>query len=149
MTAMFDKIKAAYLSDLKISSKSAATYAQYEQVLNNFCEWLNGEDSARNGTDTAEEQQSIITPLTISAYKQHLAAKGVSNNSMLHYLTMLRSVFRWAIENGLHTAEQPVTPSLLPKPEQIKHDVLTLVEIGTLLSGNRPPFSNLLKFMLN
>ena len=99
MTATFDKIKAAYLSDLKISSKSAATYAQYEQVLNNFCEWL-------NGGDNAEQQQSVITPLTISAYKQHLAAKGVSNNSMLHYLTMLRSVFRWAIENGLHTAEQ-------------------------------------------
>ena len=149
MTAMFDKIKAAYLSDLKISSKSAATYAQYEQVLNNFCEWLNGADTAGNGTDTAEQQQSVITPLTISAYKQHLAAKGVSNNSMLHYLTMLRSVFRWAIENGLHTTEQPVTPSLLPKPEQIKHDVLTLDEIHTLLTGKRPPFTNKHKFKRN
>lgn len=148
MERNFNKIKAAYLSDLKISSKSAATYAQYEQVLNNFCEWLNGAGNAGNSTDTAE-QQSIITPLTISAYKQHLAAKGVSNNSMLHYLTMLRSVFRWAIENGLHTAEQPVTPSLLPKPEQIKHDVLTLDEIRTLLTGKRPPFTNKHKFKRN
>ena len=146
---MFDKIKAAYLSDLKISSKSAATYAQYAQVLNNFCEWLNGAGNTGNGTDTAEEQQSIITPLTISAYKQHLAAKGVSNNSMLHYLTMLRSAFRWAIENGLHTTEQPVTPSLLPKPEQIKHDVLTLDEIRTLLTGKRPPLTNKHKFKRN
>ena len=125
---------AAFLADLKVSSKSTATYNQYAQVLGEFGDWLNGHTDNRIGDATE------ITPLMISEYKQALFARGVKNNTALHYLTMLRAFFKWAIDNKLY-AEQPVTKSLLPNAEQIKHDIPTIDEIALLLSGKRPRYA--------
>lgn len=130
----YEQASAAFLADLKVSSKSAATYNQYAQVLGEFGEWLNGHTD--NRTDGATE----ITPLIISEYKQALFARGVKNNTALHYLTMLRAFFKWAIDNKLYT-EQPVTKSLLPNAEQIKHDIPTIEEINLLLSGKKPRYA--------
>lgn len=134
LSGHYEQASAAYLADLKVSSKSAATYNQYTQVLTEFGEWLNGHTD--NRTDGATE----ITPLIISEYKQALFARGVKNNTVLHYLTMLRAFFKWAIDNKLY-AEQPVTKSLLPSAEQIKHDIPTIEEIDLLLSGKQPRYS--------
>lgn len=134
LSGHYEQASAAYLADLKVSSKSAATYNQYTQVLTEFGEWLNGHTD--NRTDGATE----ITPLIISEYKQALFARGVKNNTVLHYLTMLRAFFKWAIDNKLY-AEQPVTKSLLPSTEQIKHDIPTIEEIDLLLSGKQPRYS--------
>lgn len=130
----YSKASTAYLADLKVSSKSVATYNQYTQVLTEFGEWLNGHTD--NRTDGATE----ITPLIVSEYKQALFARGVKNNTVLHYLTMLRAFFKWAIDNKLY-AEQPVTKSLLPSAEQIKHDIPTIEEIDLLLSGKQPRYA--------
>lgn len=134
LSGHYEQASAAYLADLKVSSKSAATYNQYTQVLTEFGEWLNGHTD--NRTDGATE----ITPLIVSEYKQALFARGVKNNTVLHYLTMLRAFFKWAIDNKLY-AEQPVTKSLLPSAEQIKHDIPTIDEIGLLLSGKQPRYA--------
>lgn len=130
----YEQASTAFLADLKVSSKSAATYNQYAQVLGEFGDWLNGHTD--NRTDGATE----ITPLMISEYKQSMFARGVKNNTALHYLTMLRAFFKWAIDNKLY-AEQPVTKSLLPSAEQIKHDIPTIDEINLLLSGKLPRYA--------
>lgn len=130
----YEQASTAFLADLKVSSKSAATYNQYTQVLTEFGEWLNIHTDGR--TDGATE----ITPLIISEYKQSMFARGVKNNTALHYLTMLRAFFKWAIDNKLYI-EQPVTKSLLPSAEQIKHDIPTITEINLLLSGKQPRYS--------
>ena len=130
----YEQSRTAFLADLKVSSKSAATYNQYAQVLGEFGEWLNGQ------TDNRTDGPTEITPLIISEYKQALFARGVKNNTALHYLTMLRAFFKWAIDNKLYT-EQPVTKSLLPSSEQIKHDIPTIEEIDLLLSGKQPRYS--------
>ena len=130
----YAETSAAYLADLKVSSKSKATYNQYTQVLTEFGDWLNGH------TDNRTDGPTEITPLVISEYKQTLFARGVKNNTVLHYLTMLRAFFKWAIDNKLY-AEQPVTKSLLPSAEQIKHDIPTTDEINLLLSGKKPRYA--------
>lgn len=134
LSGHYEQASAAYLADLKVSSKSAATYNQYAQVLGEFGEWLNGHTD--NRTDGATE----ITPLIISEYKQALFARGVKNNTALHYLTMLRAFFKWAIDNKLYV-EQPVTKSLLPNAEQIQHDIPSPDEINLLLSGKQPRYA--------
>lgn len=134
LSGHYEQASAAYLADLKVSSKSAATYNQYTQVLTEFGDWLNGH------TDNRTDGPTEITPLIVSEYKQALFARGVKNNTVLHYLTMLRAFFKWAIDNKLYT-EQPVTKSLLPSAEQIKHDIPTIEEIDLLLSGKQPRYS--------
>lgn len=130
----YEQASTAFLADLKVSSKSTATYNQYAQVLGEFSEWLNGH------TDDRTDVTTVITPLIVSEYKQALFTRGVKNNTALHYLTMLRAFFKWAIDNKLYT-EQPVTKSLLPNAEQIKHDIPTIEEINLLLSGKKPRYA--------
>ena len=130
----YEQASTAFLADLKVSSKSAATYKQYHQVLNEFGTWLS------THTEDTDNGITEITPLLISKFKQSMFARGVKNNTVLHYLTMLRAFFKWAIDNKLYT-EQPVTKSLLPNAEQIKHDIPTLDEIKLLLSGKQPLYA--------
>lgn len=133
----YEQASTAFLADLKVSSKSAATYNQYAQVLGEFGEWLSARAATSEQNDTAETQ---LMPLVISEYKQSLATRGIKTNTILHYLIELRSFFKWAVENGLYT-EQPVTKSLLPSIEQIKHDIPTIAEITLLLSGKQPRYA--------
>lgn len=133
----YEQASAAFLADLKVSSKSKATYNQYAQVLGVFGEWLSEKMATPEQNSSANTQ---LTPLVISEYKQALAARGIKTNTILHYLIELRSFFKWAIENGLY-AEQPVTKSLLPSAEQIKHDIPTIDEINLLLSDKQPRYA--------
>lgn len=126
-----DKYKIAeqsFLADLKASSKSAATYDKYELVLRNFGEWLK--------TNASEEQQEV-SPIMISKWKQSLFENGNKQNTIAHYLTVLRSFFKWSVTNGL-LSEQPIEQSIFPVHEEIKHDIPTLEEIESLLSGIVP-----------
>lgn len=133
----YGQASTAFLADLKVSSKSVATYNQYEQVLGEFGEWLNKRAATSEQNGTADTQ---LTPLVISEYKQALAARDIKTNTILHYLIELRSFFNWAVENGLYT-EQPITKSLLPSAEQIKHDIPTIDEINLLLSDKQPRYA--------
>lgn len=119
--------ESAFLTDLQVSSQSAATYGKYEMVLHEFENWLH----------TQEQSRCEIEPTMILAWKQATAKRGVSVNTIAHYLTILRGFFRWATENGFYKI-QPVLPSAFPQTKEIKHDVLTLDEIKTLLCGNLP-----------
>lgn len=130
----YEQASTAFLADLKVSSKSAATYKQYHQVLNEFGTWLS------THTEDTDNGITEITPLLISKFKQSMFARGVKNNTVLHYLTMLRAFFKWATENRIYT-EQPVTQSLMPNAEQIKHDIPTIDEINLLLSGKLPRYT--------
>lgn len=129
MLSTFRTAREAYLADLRIS-KSQKTYEQYELVLRKFGEWL--EQTA------AEQMQEQITPLTITAWKQAVAERGVKQNTIIHYLMILKSFFRWAIANRFYS-EQPVEDEVFPQEEEIKHDIPTLDEIQLLLSGKIPP----------
>ena len=126
------KAMTAYLSDLKVSSKSVATYTQYTQVLTDFGEWLKDKHGEEYGAD--------VTPLMISEYKQELFAHGVKANTVLHYFTLIKAFFKWTIDNGFYN-EQPIKKTAMPAAEQIQHDIPTLDEINLLLSGKIPPHS--------
>ena len=129
MLSTFRTAREAYLADLRIS-KSQKTYEQYELVLRKFGEWLE--------QTTAEQPQEQITPLTITAWKQAVAERGVKQNTIIHYLMILKLFFRWAIANRFYS-EQPVENEVFPQEEEIKHDIPTLDEIQLLLSGKIPP----------
>ena len=129
MLSTFRTAREAYLADLRIS-KSKKTYEQYELVLRKFGEWL--EQTA------AEQPHEQITPLTITAWKQAIAERGVKQNTIIHYLMIFKSFFRWAIANRFYS-EQPVEDEVFPQEEEIKHDIPTLDEIQLLLSGKIPP----------
>ncbi len=126
----YEKAMTAYLSDLKVSSKSVSTYTQYAHVLTEFGEWLKDKRGEEHGTE--------ITPLMISEYKQELFARGVKTNTVLHYFTLIKAFFKWAIDNGFY-AEQPIKKTAMPAAEEVTHDIPTLDEITLLLSGKIPP----------
>lgn len=121
--ARYSKAKELYLADLKISSKSASTNSGYTQVLEQFGEYLN-----RAG-DCANEE---ISPADIIGWKHDLSARGVGNNTICHYLTILRVFFKWCVSNGIYET-QPINDTAFPFREEIVHDVLTQDEIQTLL----------------
>ena len=73
MLSAFRTAREAYLADLRIS-KSQKTYEQYELVLSKFGEWLE--------QTYAEQTQEQITPLTITAWKQSVAERGVKQNTI-------------------------------------------------------------------
>ena len=129
MLSTFRIAREAYLADLRIS-KSQKTYEQYELVLRKFDEWLE--------QTYVEQPQEQITPLTITAWKQAVAERGVKQNTIIHYLMILKSFFRWSIANRFYS-EQPVEDEVFPQEEEIKHDIPTLDEIQLLLSGKIPP----------
>lgn len=118
----------AFVADLKVSSKSRATYEKYNYVVNSFGKYLNGTEQ----TDSAE-----VSPALITGWKQMLAENGTRSNTIAHYLICLRSFFRWTISQGIFT-EQPIKGEMLPVMEEVKHDIPTLEEIELLLSGKLP-----------
>lgn len=130
----FNAAKSAFLTDLQISSQSAATYEKYEMVLREFATWLFSNDAEQSRNENGGE----IEPTTILAWKQATAKRGVSVNTVAHYLTILRGFFRWATENGYYKS-QPVLASAFPRTKEIQHDILTLDEIKLLLRGDLPP----------
>lgn len=129
----YETAESAFLADLRVSSKSTATYEKYSFVLRLFDEWM----TANLATTSSETQSEVITPIIITQWKQALAQRGVKVNTIFNYLTVLRAFFKWAVENKFYT-EQPVLKSSFPKQEEIKHDVLTLNEIKVILSGKIP-----------
>ena len=138
----YEKAMSAYLSDLKVSSKSNATYTQYSQVLKDFGEWLKQYKTLIPITSIE------ITPLMISEYKQKLFANKVKANTVLHYFTLIKAFFKWAIDNGFYT-EQPIKKTAIPAAEQIQHDIPTMDEINLLLSGKTPPLERRSKMRRN
>ena len=131
----FTKAKAAFLADLQVSSKSKNTHEKYSYVLKMFDEWLAQRELVETNTEQTE-----VTPMMITEWKQALAGRGVKTNTIFNYLTVMRSFFRWAIANRLFT-EQPILESAFPQQEEIKHDVLTLDEIKKVLSCKIPPYT--------
>lgn len=119
----YSKAKDLYLADLRISSKSASTNSGYTQVLEQFGEYL------RRSGDCADEE---ISPADIIGWKHDLSTRGVGNNTICHYLTILRVFFKWCVSNDIY-ATQPINDTAFPFREEIVHDILTQEEIQTLL----------------
>lgn len=118
----------AFIADLKVSSKSKATYEKYSYVVNSFGKYLNG---------TEQTNYEEVSPTLITGWKQMLAENGAKSNTIAHYLICLRSFFRWTVSQGVFT-EQPIKEEMLPVMEEVKHDIPTLEEIELLLSGRLP-----------
>lgn len=126
----FNEIKTAYLSSLQTISKSNATYDKYSRVLNDFAKWLERNDSKK--TD--------ITAVMILHYSKTIKERGACNNTLRHYLIILRSFFTWCINHKFYT-EQPVLETDIPKQERIEYDLLTEEEVNRILSGELPPYT--------
>lgn len=123
----YSKAKDLYLTDLRISSKSASTNSGYTQVLEQFGEYL------RRSGDCADEE---ISPADIIGWKHDLSTRGVGNNTICHYLTILRVFFKWCVSNDIY-ATQPINDTAFPFREEIVHDILTQEEIQTLLDDRK------------
>lgn len=128
--AKFNEIKNAYLSSLQTISKSTATYDKYSRVLNDFAKWLEQNDS----------DESDITAVMILNYSKAVKERGACNNTLRHYLIILRSFFAWCINHKFYS-EQPVFETDIPKQERIEYDLLTEEEVNRILSGELPPYT--------
>lgn len=126
----YNEIKTAYLSSLKTITQSVATYDKYETVLNDF-----GKCLEQNFKDC--EQSTEITPQMVLAYQKAIKERGVCNNTIAHYLTLLHSFFEWCKAHKFYT-EQPVVKKDIPKKEEIEYDLLTEAEVYKVLSGEIP-----------
>lgn len=125
----YNEIKAAYLSSLKTVSQSVATYDKYETVLTDFSNCLE--------QNYADEQSTEITPQMILKYREIIKERGVCNNTIAHYLTLLHSFFEWCKVHKFY-AEQPIVKKDIPKKEEIEYDLLTEAEVYKVLSGEIP-----------
>lgn len=125
----FNEIKTAYLSSLQTISKSTATYDKYSTVINDFAKWLEQNDS----------EKSEITAVMILNYSKAVKERGACNNTLRHYLIILRSFFAWCINHKFYT-EQPVLETDIPKQERIEYDLLAEEQIQTILDGKLPPY---------
>lgn len=123
----FNEIKTAYLSSLQTMSKSRATYDKYSRVLNDFAKWLEQNDS----------EETEITAVMILKYSKAVKGRKAKNNTLRHYLIILRSFFAWCINHKFYT-EQPVLETDIPKQERIEYDLLTEEEVNRILSGELP-----------
>ena len=128
----FNEIKTAYLSSLKTLSQSEATYDKYETVLNDFGKWLE-----QNPTE-----QTDITSVAILSYSRAVKDRGAKNNTLRHYLIILRTFFKWCVAHKFY-AEQPVLKSDIPKSERVEYDLLTEQQIETILRGEIPKWSKM------
>ena len=127
----FNEIKTAYLSSLQTISKSTATYDKYSRVLNDFAKWLEKNDSA----------ESEITAVMILNYSKAVKARNACNNTLRHYLIILRLFFAWCINHKFYT-EQPVLETDIPKQERIEYDLLTEEQIEQILNSTPPKYSH-------
>lgn len=125
----YKEIKVAYLSSLKTVSQSAATYDKYETVLTDFDYCLE--------QYYGYEQSTEITPQMILKYREIIKERGVCNNTIAHYLTLLHSFFEWCKAHKFYT-EQPIVKKDIPKKEEIEYDLLTEAEVYKVLSGEIP-----------
>lgn len=126
----FNEIKTAYLSSLQTISKSTATYDKYSRVLNDFAKWLEQNDC----------EETEITAVMILNYSKAVKGRNAKNNTLRHYLIILRSFFAWCINHKFYT-EQPVLETDIPKQERIEYDLLTEEEVNHILSGELPPYT--------
>ncbi len=127
----YEQAKEEFLASLKIVTKSKETYAEYAFALGDFGEYVKA-----HGKDESE-----IPPLFIVGWRNEVkAARGLANNTLRHYLTLLHSFFKWAIEHKIFT-EQPVGKGDFPKKEAVEYDLLSEQEIEKVLSGKIPPDS--------
>ncbi len=126
----FNKIKTAYLSSLKTITKSQNTYDKYARVINDFARWLEQNDC----------EKTEITAVMIINYSKTVKERGDKNNTLRHYLIILRSFFTWCINHKFYT-EQPVLEEDIPKQERIEYDLLTEEEVNRILSGELPPYT--------
>ena len=127
----FNEIKTAYLSSLQTITKSKATYDKYSSVVNDFAKWLKEHDA----------EQPDITPVMILSYSKAIKERGACNNTLRHYLTILRSFFAWCINHKFYT-EQPVLEEDIPKQERIEYDLLTEEQIEQVLNSAPPKYSH-------
>lgn len=125
----FNEIKTAYLSSLQTISKSTATNDKYSRVINDFAKWLEQNDS--DDTD--------INAMMILTYSRAVKERGTKNNTLRHYLIILRSFFTWCVNHKFY-AEQPVLEEDIPKQERIEYNLLTEEQIQTILDGKLPPY---------
>lgn len=126
----FNEIKTAYLSSLATIAKSQNTYKKYDMVLNDFGKWLEQNDC---------EEMEIIA-VQILAYSKTVKERGSKNNTLRHYLIILRSFFAWCINHKFYV-EQPVLEEDIPNQERIEYDLLTEEEVNRILSGELPPYT--------
>ena len=127
----YQQATAQYLASLKIVSNSAATYDKYAFVLADFGEYIKAHDA----------EQPEVDPMLIVGWRNQLKEdRGLENNSIRHYLTLVHSFFRWTIEHKVF-AEQPVNSGDYPKRESVEYDLLTEQEIEQILTGKLPRYA--------
>ena len=127
----YEQAREEYLASLRIVTNSQETYNKYVFVLGNFGEYV----KAHGG----EEEE--IPPLFIVGWRNEIKeTRGLGNNSIRHYLTLLHSFFKWTIEHKIFT-EQPVSKGDKPKQEAVEYDLLSEQEIERILSGEIPPYT--------
>lgn len=126
----FNEIKTAYLSSLQTIAKSKATYLKYSQVVNDFAQHLEQNDC----------EHKDITAVQILNYSKAVKERGIKNNTLRHYLIVLRTFFAWCINHKFY-AENPVLEEDIPKQERIDYDLLTEEEVNRILSGELPPYT--------
>lgn len=128
----YNSIKTAYLVSLKTIQKSENTYIKYGNVLNDFEKCLN--------EFFADEQNLEITPQIILKYSEMSKNRGISNNTLRNYLTILKTFFTWCNEHKFYS-EQPIIKQDMPKKDRIEYDLLTQDEINLILSGEIPKYT--------
>ena len=127
----YERAREEYLASLKIVTKSKETHREYAFALADFGAYVKA-----HGVDEAE-----VPPLFIVGWRNEVkAARGLGNNTLRHYLTLLHSFFKWTIEHKIFT-EQPVGKGDFPKKEAVEYDLLSEQEIEKILSGKIPPDS--------
>ncbi len=127
----YEQTREEYLASLKIITKSKSTHEEYTFVLGDFAKYVKA-----HGGEEAE-----VPPLFIVGWRNEVkAARGLGNNTLRHYLTLLHSFFKWSIEHKIFT-EQPVGKGDFPKKEAVEYDLLSEQEIEKILSGKIPPDS--------
>lgn len=100
----------SYLENLKIDGKAATTYNGYKNKLEMFCRWFEASDRADWAPDTA----------AIIDYKEHMAAKGRTANTIAQNLIILHTFFEWASDPEMPWGYEhnPVLSKLIPHIKQ-------------------------------
>ena len=129
----YEQATEQYLASLKTVNHSTCTYAKYRFVLADFGAFLKAH--------CGDSEQKEVAPLLVVQWRNEIKnSRDVGNNTVGHYLTVLHSFFRWAIEHKIF-AEQPVQKGDKPKQETVTYDLLTEQEIEKILSGKIPRYS--------
>ena len=117
----FIQIKNIYLSSLKVITKSNATFVKYQSVLDDFEKCLSNY--------FADEQAAEITSQMIFKYSETAKQRGIKNNTLRHYLTIIKTFLSWSNEHKFYF-EQPIIKQDMPKKDRIEYDLLTQDELN-------------------